>query len=106
MRFRLIVAALVLSVGLCGIALAVPAGSTLTFADSPMGKVVFDGTIHHGSGIKCMECHKEGMFPEKKQGTVKITMAEIYAGRLCGVCHDGQRAFAAKGNCNRCHRRG
>ena len=38
-----------------------------------------------------------------KQGTIKITMEEIYAGRLCGVCHNGQRAFAPAGNCNRCH---
>ncbi|MDX1581818.1 MAG: cytochrome c3 family protein [Alphaproteobacteria bacterium] len=38
-----------------------------------------------------------------KQGETEITMEAIYAGRLCGVCHNGQRAFDAKGNCNRCH---
>jgi c(7)-type cytochrome triheme protein len=38
-----------------------------------------------------------------KQGTVTITMEQIYAGKLCGVCHNGQRAFDAKSNCNRCH---
>jgi c(7)-type cytochrome triheme protein len=30
-------------------------------------------------------------------------MEEIYAGRLCGVCHNGKRAFSPAGNCNRCH---
>ncbi|MEJ2490849.1 MAG: cytochrome c3 family protein [Desulfuromonadales bacterium] len=58
---------------------AVPAGKTIKFNDSPMG------------------------VPKMKQGTVKITMEEIYAGRLCGVCHNGKRAFDAKSNCARCH---
>jgi c(7)-type cytochrome triheme protein len=43
------------------------------------------------------------MFPKMKQGTVKITMDEIYASKQCGVCHNGGRAFDAKGNCGRCH---
>jgi c(7)-type cytochrome triheme protein len=43
------------------------------------------------------------MFPKMKQGTVTITMEQIYAGQFCGVCHNGQRAFEAKKNCNRCH---
>jgi c(7)-type cytochrome triheme protein len=43
------------------------------------------------------------MFPKMKQGTVKITMDEIYAGKLCGACHNGKRSFDAKSNCNRCH---
>ncbi|MEJ2201372.1 MAG: cytochrome c3 family protein [Desulfuromonadaceae bacterium] len=94
----------VLLLGVAGMALAVPAGKVLTFAGSPMGKVIFDGKIHQTAGLKCMECHKDGMFPKMKQGTVRITMEEIYAGRLCGFCHDGKRAFAAKGDCARCHK--
>jgi c(7)-type cytochrome triheme protein len=105
MRIRLIVATLVLGVGLCGLALAVPPGKILTFNESPMGKVVFDGQVHKDAGIQCMECHNDGMFPKMAQGTVKITMEAIYAGRLCGVCHNGQRAFATVGNCSRCHLR-
>ncbi len=103
MRIRLIVATMILGMGLCSVALAVPSGKTLTFSESPMGKVFFDGQIHKDAGVKCMECHNDGMFPRMKQGTVKITMEDIYAGRLCGVCHNGQRAFAAVGNCSRCH---
>ncbi len=103
MRIRLIVATMVLGMGLSSVALAVPSGKTLTFSESPMGKVFFDGQIHKDAGVKCTECHNDGMFPKRKQGTVKITMEDIYAGRLCGVCHNGQRAFAAVGNCGRCH---
>lgn len=85
------------------IALAVPAGRSLVFIGGPMGTVTFDGNMHQQAVASCNECHKEELFPRMKQGTVKITMEEIYAGRLCGVCHNGQRAFAAAGNCARCH---
>lgn len=84
-------------------ALAVPPGTIIEFSDNPMGKVVFDGKVHKEADISCKECHKDGLFPKMKQGTVKITMEDIYAGRLCGICHNGQRAFAAPGNCERCH---
>ena len=86
-----------------GAAMAVPAGKTLEFNKSPMGSVKFDGTLHKDAGNKCKDCHNPEMFPKMKQGTVEITMNEIYAGKLCGVCHDGKRAFAAQGNCARCH---
>lgn len=85
------------------IALAVPAKKTLTFSNSPMGVVTFDGTLHKDAGNKCKDCHNNEMFPKMKQGTVKISMNDIYAGKLCGVCHNGQKAFAAQGNCGRCH---
>jgi c(7)-type cytochrome triheme protein len=84
-------------------ALAVPPNKALEFKNSPMGIVKFDGTLHKEAGNKCKDCHNDGMFPKMKQGTVKITMSEIYAGKLCGVCHNGKRAFDAQSNCNRCH---
>jgi c(7)-type cytochrome triheme protein len=86
-----------------GLALAVPPGKTLEFGNSPMGMVTFDGKLHKDAGNSCKDCHNNDMFPKMKQGTVTITMNEIYAGKLCGVCHNGQRAFDAKSNCNRCH---
>lgn len=86
-----------------GVALAVPSGKTLEYVKSSLGMVKFDGTLHKDAGLKCGECHVDGVFPKMKQGTVTITMDEIYAGKQCGVCHNGQRAFEAKGNCERCH---
>ena len=85
------------------IALAVPAGKTLEFSKSPMGVVTFDGTFHREAGQKCKSCHNKETFPKMKQGTVEITMNDIYAGKLCGACHNGERAFDAQGNCTRCH---
>ena len=84
-------------------AIAVPPKKTLTFDKSAMGAVVFSGTVHKDAGIKCKECHNKDMFPKMKKGTVDIKMKQIYAGQLCGKCHNGDRAFAAKKNCKRCH---
>jgi c(7)-type cytochrome triheme protein len=103
MLCKTLLVTLVTTVFLTGTVLAVPPGKVIEFSDNPMGKVLFDGTVHKKADITCQECHKDGLFPKMKQGTVKITMEDIYAGRLCGVCHNGKRAFAAPGNCNRCH---
>jgi c(7)-type cytochrome triheme protein len=84
-------------------AVAVPPGKTLEFDKSPMGTVTFSGKIHKEAGIKCMECHNKDTFPKMKKGTVEIKMDDIYAGKYCGVCHNGKKAFEAKANCNRCH---
>lgn len=84
-------------------AVAVPGKKTIEFNKSPMGVVKFDGTLHKEAGNKCGDCHNSEMFPKMKQGTVEITMNAIYEGKLCGVCHNGKRAFEAKGNCARCH---
>jgi len=84
-------------------AMAVGPGTVLEFSKNPMGKVLFDGKKHQEAGATCKECHNNEMFPKMKQGTVQITMSELYAGRLCGVCHNGKRAFAIQGNCGRCH---
>ena len=86
-----------------GLALAVGPGKTIEFKNSSMGTVKFDGEVHKKATASCKECHSDGMFPKMKQGTVKITMEQIYAGKLCGTCHNGKKAFEAKGNCQRCH---
>ena len=101
---RRLVTIIVATLFLCaGIALAVPSGKVLEFKNSPMGTVKFDGDVHKKAVSSCKECHNEAMFPKMKQGTVKITMEQIYAGKQCGVCHNGKKAFEAKGNCQRCH---
>jgi len=86
--------------------LAVPKGKSLTFSGSNMGAVTFDGTLHNDAAQKgCRDCHNPDVFPKMKQGTVEITMAKIYEGEQCGICHNGTRAFAAKGHCAKCHKR-
>ncbi|MDT8422772.1 MAG: cytochrome c3 family protein [Desulfuromonadales bacterium] len=87
------------------LAFAVPAGRQLEFTKSAMGKVTFDGKLHNAVAKGCTECHNKDTFPKMKQGTVEIKMGAIYAGKLCGICHNGERAFSAKGNCTKCHKR-
>jgi c(7)-type cytochrome triheme protein len=87
-------------------AFAVPAGQSLTFDKAALGPVQFDGALHNKAASKgCRTCHNPETFPQMKKGTVKITMEKIYAGEQCGICHNGEDAFAAKGNCNKCHKR-
>jgi c(7)-type cytochrome triheme protein len=84
-------------------ALAVGTGKSLEFKGSPEGMVIFDGTAHKNAGLTCADCHNPEVFPKMKQGTVKITMNDLYAGKYCGRCHDGKKAFMIKDNCTRCH---
>ncbi|MBW6509085.1 MAG: cytochrome C [Desulfuromonadales bacterium] len=84
-------------------AIAVPANRSLTFDKGALGAVEFSGKIHAEAGFKCGDCHNPNLFPKYKQGSVEITMEKIYAGELCGFCHNGETAFEAKTSCNRCH---
>jgi c(7)-type cytochrome triheme protein len=93
----------IIALAFIGSAFAVPPGKELTFPDGAQGKVTFSGKVHADKGLKCMDCHPK-IFP-MKQGAVKITMSDIYAGKYCGTCHNGEKAFAAKGNCEKCHKK-
>lgn len=82
---------------------AVGPGKELVFQDGAMGKITFSGTVHANAGLKCMDCHPK-IF-EMKKGTAKITMADHSNGKYCNTCHNGQKAFDIKGNCNKCHKK-
>jgi c(7)-type cytochrome triheme protein len=83
---------------------AIQPGKTVTW-NTPMGRVVFNGKNHADAGVKCLDCHSR-IFKMKKGSTV-MTMADITAGRFCGKCHNGTRAFSAKDkdNCGECHKK-
>ncbi len=54
--------------------------------------------------VKCTECHTK-IFKMKKEA--KMTKDDHAAGKLCGVCHDGKKAFswATEGDCAKCHKK-
>src|SRR5574340_81872 len=87
-------------------ALAVPAGKTVEFAGGAAGKVVFDGKAHADKGNKCADCHQSGLFKMKKGADV-MTMKDMEAGKGCGACHNGTKAFSVKdaANCAKCHKK-
>lgn len=87
---------------LIGTALAVPPGKTVDYELGTNANVVFDGKAHADKGLKCTDCHSK-IFPMKKGE--KITMADMNAGKNCGTCHNGEKAFKSSDpvNCVKCH---
>ncbi len=86
--------------GLVGGAMAVGTGKKLEFEEKTNGKVIFDGKSHADAGLKCNDCHTK-IFPMKK-GT--LNLADMKAGKSCGACHDGKKAFAVT-ECAKCHKK-
>ena len=85
-------------------AFAVPSGKTVEFEAKGAGKVVFDGKAHADAGAKCADCHQSGLFKMKK-GADMMTMKDMEAGKFCGACHEGAKAFAIKDNCAKSHKK-
>lgn len=104
MKLLTLMLTLAIAIALVGSAFAVPPGKTVEFPDGAMGKVIFDGKVHADKGLKCNSCHTK-IFQMKK--TAKITMADMNAGKNCGECHNGTKAFASKdaANCGKCHKK-
>lgn len=54
----------------------------------------------HSQWLACSNCHDRIFVP--KAGANPITMAKIFRGEYCGVCHD-RVAFTTLVACERCH---
>lgn len=102
MRISVILLTLIVAVAFVGSAFAVPPGKTVDYAGGAQGKVVFDGKTHADKGNKCNDCHTKVF--QMKKGSAKIT-APHKSGEFCGSCHDGKKAFAQEGNCDKCHKK-
>jgi c(7)-type cytochrome triheme protein len=107
MKFTWLLAMVLTVLFSIGSAMAVPPGKTVEFAGGGTGKVVFDGKAHADKGAKCADCHTNPKLFAMKKGAEKITMADINAGKACGACHDGTKAFKAgdAANCTKCHKK-
>ena len=93
-------AAVLLMLGLIGPVQAVPPGVTVEFDGNGEGKVTFAGAKHTGKGMHCSNCHMEVFYVSRN---AQITRADHKRRQACFVCHDGETAFAARKNCDRCH---
>ncbi|MEW6108300.1 MAG: cytochrome c3 family protein [Nitrospirota bacterium] len=104
MRKTVLFLTLIVAIAFVGSALAVPPGKTVEYAGGGFGKVVFDGKSHADKGLKCNDCHTK-IFQMKKGE--KITMADMNAGKNCGVCHNGEKAFKSSdaADCSKCHKK-
>lgn len=99
-RVGIMIAAVVLAAGLAGRALAVPPGLAIEFDGKGEGKVAFEGAKHTGKGMHCSNCHMDIFYVSRNS---QITRADHKRKVACFTCHDGERAFAARKNCERCH---
>jgi c(7)-type cytochrome triheme protein len=72
----------------------------------PVKSVIFSHKAHvEEIGLGCDMCHA-GLFDMQNlaaQEKDDFTMESLYAGKYCGVCHDGGMAFASNTQCARCH---
>lgn len=100
-RVLIVVCALVALFAFASVALAVAPGKTVNYADGKEGKVIFDGKKHADAKLTCKDCHP-APFAMKK--AAKITQADHVAGKFCGKCHDGKKAFDQK-DCTKCHKK-
>jgi c(7)-type cytochrome triheme protein len=56
----------------------------------------------HRINYRCDACH-DSLF-EMKRGATPVTMDLMKEGKVCGACHNGERAFYVDfKNCHRCH---
>ena len=65
-----------------------------------MRPVVFPHWVHR-IRFRCKVCHAELGF-KMRAGANDVQMADINDGRFCGMCHNGQIAWAAD-RCDLCH---
>ena len=84
-------------------AAAGPPAITFPSEGSP-GPVTFAHASHLARKLTCADCHPK-LFPMKKGG-IKLTMDAMGAGKQCGACHDGKRAFGVMDGdrCGSCHK--
>jgi len=105
-KFIVLAIVVVVTFAMAMSAFAVPAGKTVEFDGKGAGKVVFDGKTHADKGNKCADCHQSGLFKMKK-GSEVLTMKNMEAGKNCGACHNGTKAFSVKdaASCAKCHKK-
>jgi c(7)-type cytochrome triheme protein len=78
-------------------------GGDITFSVKGAANVVYSHDVHVTKlGNKCTECHYRYFKMSTQQH--RATMAEMQAGKSCGACHNGQKAFSVKENCSKCHK--
>ena len=71
-----------------------------------VGKVEFSHFNHMDAvGKNCPTCHNS-IYHIVTKNNPDFTMKEMEAGKACGACHNGKKAFSVKGDCATCHGNG
>jgi len=72
----------------------------ITYPSKTMSSVVFSHELHTAM-FKCDDCHTK-LFKFKKGGS-GMKMDDLYQGKYCATCHNGQSGFSVN-DCQRCHK--
>ncbi len=72
----------------------------ITYPAKTMSAVTFGHELHTAI-FSCEDCHTK-TFKYKKGGS-GMKMDDLYQGKYCAVCHNGQSAFSSN-DCQRCHK--
>ncbi|GER92713.1 cytochrome C [hot springs metagenome] len=72
----------------------------LSYKVEGMGNVVFSHKFHT-TAFSCDSCHPKLFDMKKTQG--KMKMDDMYQGKTCGSCHNGNIATAVT-DCGKCHK--
>ncbi|MBF0472324.1 MAG: hypothetical protein HQK91_04105 [Nitrospirae bacterium] len=116
MKFSILLVITVL-ITLVGSAFAIPVAKMDFKPVGNEGKVTFDRGKHSELGMKCNDCHASIFMhmDEAKEAfdnnghLTQFKMDDIFAGKYCGACHNGTKAFAASKdkpeNCVKCHKK-
>ena len=66
--------------------------------------VEFDHAAHT-EWNSCEDCHggEEPLFSDTERSTEVLSKKDMYAGKTCGGCHNGQDSFAIMTGCKKCH---
>jgi c(7)-type cytochrome triheme protein len=71
-----------------------------------VGVVAFSHANHlEAAGKNCQTCHND-IYHIVTKNNPAFTMSEMEAGKACGACHNGDKAFSVKKNCATCHGNG
>lgn len=73
----------------------------------PVKEILFsdDARFSHDKHLEmysCQECHNK--IYNASANNKRHNMQQMEKGSSCGTCHDGNTAFTAKGDCDKCHR--
>lgn len=104
-KFVVLSLVVVVALAMASTVFAVGPGKTVEFEGKGAGKVAFSGDVHKKAGA-CNACHT-AVFAMKKGAGAGQTMADMKAGKGCGTCHNGTKAFgvADAASCAKCHKK-
>jgi len=86
--------------------LRLPAAIVFQPDEQSPGRVTFHHETHvDPSRPGCATCHARAfrIRPAMAGQTGTVKMDSLYAGKQCGICHNGAQAFRADGECENCH---